>query len=104
LNEDPIGFNGGDENLRRYVGNGVVDRVDPNGLMERVITSDNLTFGDFQIRPSPRLGEGRTEYDALTSINFELSEYTIAGIELSFGVDANGKCEARYKATPVGIE
>jgi RHS repeat-associated protein len=32
VSEDPIGFAGGDENLRRYVGNGVVNRVDPSGL------------------------------------------------------------------------
>jgi hypothetical protein len=34
LNEDPIGFAAGDENVRRYVGNGVVDSVDPLGLEE----------------------------------------------------------------------
>ncbi len=30
--EDPIGFNAGDENLRRYVGNGSVGRIDQDGL------------------------------------------------------------------------
>ena len=32
ISEDPIGFAGGDENLRRYVGNRTVDTVDPSGL------------------------------------------------------------------------
>lgn len=36
LNEDPIGFAAGDENVRRYVGNGVVYAVDPSGLEDTV--------------------------------------------------------------------
>jgi RHS repeat-associated protein len=32
LSEDPIGFSAGDENVRRYVGNGPVKRTDPSGL------------------------------------------------------------------------
>jgi RHS repeat-associated protein len=35
LSEDPIGFAAGDENVRRYVGNGVVDSVDPTGLVNQ---------------------------------------------------------------------
>ena len=34
LSEDPLGFAAGDENVRRYVGNGVVDSIDPLGLQE----------------------------------------------------------------------
>jgi RHS repeat-associated protein len=34
LNDDPIGFVAGDENVRRYVRNGVVDSIDPSGLQE----------------------------------------------------------------------
>jgi RHS repeat-associated protein len=34
LNEDPIGFAAGDENVRRYVGNGVTRATDPSGLVE----------------------------------------------------------------------
>jgi len=37
LSEDPIGFAGGDGNLYRYVGNGVLSGVDSNGL-ERIFT------------------------------------------------------------------
>jgi RHS repeat-associated protein len=33
LSEDPIGFNAGDANLYRYVGNGPVNGVDPSGLV-----------------------------------------------------------------------
>lgn len=32
LSEDPIGFAAGDANLRRYVGNGALNRTDPSGL------------------------------------------------------------------------
>jgi RHS repeat-associated protein len=32
INEDPSGFNGGDVNLYRYVGNDPVNKVDPSGL------------------------------------------------------------------------
>jgi RHS repeat-associated protein len=34
MSEDPIGFAGGDENLRRYVGNHPTIATDPNGLEE----------------------------------------------------------------------
>jgi RHS repeat-associated protein len=32
ISEDPIGFEGGDANLYRYVGNAVLDMLDPNGI------------------------------------------------------------------------
>ncbi len=32
MNEDPLGFAAGDENVRRYVGNRPISHVDPNGL------------------------------------------------------------------------
>ncbi|MBC8351077.1 MAG: hypothetical protein H8E66_03770 [Planctomycetes bacterium] len=32
ISEDPLGFEGGDTNLVRYVGNGVANQVDPSGL------------------------------------------------------------------------
>ncbi len=38
LSEDPIGFGAGDENLRRYTGNGVTNAMDPLGWLEFPIT------------------------------------------------------------------
>lgn len=35
ISEDPIGFEAGDENIRRYVKNGVIGRRDPDGLQEQ---------------------------------------------------------------------
>lgn len=35
LSEDPIGFEAGDENTRRYVSNDPVNKVDPSGLEEK---------------------------------------------------------------------
>ncbi|WP_153559314.1 RHS repeat-associated core domain-containing protein [Roseimaritima sediminicola] len=35
LSQDPIGFNAGDANLYRYVGNGPTEATDPSGLDER---------------------------------------------------------------------
>ncbi|RCS44662.1 hypothetical protein DTL42_17215 [Bremerella cremea] len=32
MSQDPIGFEAGDENLYRYVGNGPTSKIDPNGL------------------------------------------------------------------------
>lgn len=37
---DPIGFNGGDANLYRYVGNDPVNEVDPSGLIGEDLVSD----------------------------------------------------------------
>jgi RHS repeat-associated protein len=34
LSEDPLGFGAGDENVRRYVGNKVVNSIDPSGLQD----------------------------------------------------------------------
>ncbi|QDS86922.1 Putative deoxyribonuclease RhsC [Rosistilla ulvae] len=34
VSEDPIGFGGGDTNLQRYVGNVVIQLIDPSGLRE----------------------------------------------------------------------
>ncbi len=35
LSEDPIGFDAGDANLYRYVGNGVTNTADPSGMDPR---------------------------------------------------------------------
>lgn len=40
LSEDPIGFAAGDENVRRYVGNGPADAIDPTGLEEPLVLRD----------------------------------------------------------------
>ena len=37
ISEDPIGFNGGDANLYRYVGNSPTNAIDPNGLETIII-------------------------------------------------------------------
>jgi RHS repeat-associated protein len=34
ISEDPVGFGGGDANIYRYVGNGVMSATDPSGLEE----------------------------------------------------------------------
>jgi RHS repeat-associated protein len=39
MSPDPIGFNGGTENLREYVGNNVITAVDPTGLVDVDIVS-----------------------------------------------------------------
>ena len=36
ISEDPIGFVGGDPNVARYVGNGVIRREDPSGLVDAI--------------------------------------------------------------------
>jgi RHS repeat-associated protein len=35
MSEDPLRFAAGDENLKRYVGNKAISRLDPNGLQEQ---------------------------------------------------------------------
>jgi RHS repeat-associated protein len=41
MNPDPIGFQGGDANLYRYVGNGPTDATDPTGLLPPIVISPN---------------------------------------------------------------
>ena len=45
LSEDPIGFNGGDGNLYRYVGNGPCRKPDPAGLREPEDPFDAVMLG-----------------------------------------------------------
>jgi len=64
VSNDPIGFNAGDVNLRRYVGNGPVGSVDPSGLENLVsywtqrIDSHNSTIEQLASR--------------LDSVNYEI--------------------------------
>lgn len=44
LSEDPLGFEGGDENLYAYVANSPVDTVDPLGLYGLVLSQSRLIF------------------------------------------------------------
>jgi RHS repeat-associated protein len=45
LSEDPLGFEGGDTNLYRYVGNSPIDSIDPNGLVTFIIPGGGGEFG-----------------------------------------------------------
>jgi RHS repeat-associated protein len=45
ISEDPIGFNAGDGNLTRYVGNSPVNWNDPSGLEEEVFPGENFFKG-----------------------------------------------------------
>jgi RHS repeat-associated protein len=61
MSEDPIGFEGGDKNLRRYVRNSVISNIDPKGL--QIISPDGdfdkpwlptfPLFGDDEVFPRP---------------------------------------------------
>ena len=44
LEEDPLGFEAGDANLYRYVGNGPTNKIDPYGLWEAI--AFNVSFID----------------------------------------------------------
>ncbi len=44
ISEDPIGFEGGDPNLYRYVGNSPTNFTDPDGLESRPLTQDEQAF------------------------------------------------------------
>jgi RHS repeat-associated protein len=60
LSEDPIGFDGGDANLYRYVGNGVTFRVDPSGLSSQEMKpgSGVMSFQNIKQTPHPSPGVG----------------------------------------------
>jgi RHS repeat-associated protein len=61
LSEDPIGFDGGDPNLYRYVGNGVTYRTDPTGLIQAGNPLNNL-FGNTTSIPNFNANLGLSNY------------------------------------------
>jgi RHS repeat-associated protein len=57
ISEDPIGFAGGDTNLGRYVGNGVYNFVDSNGLIQDPVQENDdrpISGGTLILPPSTR--------------------------------------------------
>lgn len=69
MTEDPIGFDAGDPNLRRYVGNNATNSRDPSGLAEkptlnelkdrRVALSDDLHAARAALESGFRLQDNR---------------------------------------------
>ncbi|MEX2558485.1 MAG: RHS repeat-associated core domain-containing protein [Pirellulales bacterium] len=59
--EDPIGFEGGDANLFRYVGNNPTNATDPLGLAELDLTPGDVDSMDWYLykAPAPKKGEGQ---------------------------------------------
>jgi RHS repeat-associated protein len=69
ISEDPIGFNGGDANLYRYVGNSPINRIDPSGLLTLYQGNpliDGLSAGNPGIRQVLNL------VPAIKSFNFKI--------------------------------
>jgi uncharacterized protein RhaS with RHS repeats len=59
LSEDPSGFDGGDPNLYRYVGNDPVNHTDPNGLFQAGKVRAKLSNSRYRpISPFNLLGKG----------------------------------------------
>jgi uncharacterized protein RhaS with RHS repeats len=63
MQQDPIGFDAGDTNLYRYVGNDPVNSLDPSGLEEIELTSDaqidGLTWSSWKGTVPDGLSENR---------------------------------------------
>ena len=69
MSEDPIGFEGGGENLYEYVGNGPTNGVDPSGLANDATTTTHLVvisyftpFGDRKENTSKDIAELTAKY------------------------------------------
>jgi RHS repeat-associated protein len=85
--EDPIGFDGGDANLHRYVGNGPTNATDPSGL---------------QFPPRPIVDEGQPPPVADKPRIWRLPEPDV-GIPVQPLVGANGE-RLQVVAPPVGAD
>jgi RHS repeat-associated protein len=66
LSEDPISFAAGDENLRRYVGNQIINLIDPTGLQDTGYTINQRTQAQ---------EERATEYQKTRNSNHALDVY-----------------------------
>jgi hypothetical protein len=70
ITQEPLGFEAGDNNLRRYVGNGVLNKIDPEGLTEQTFEAPQkppLKQPDYRIPPSIRFPYQRkpTRYEII---------------------------------------
>ena len=86
LSEDPTGFDAGDANLYRYVGNGPTDGVDPSGLdtvptgKNPVIDEVRRRFPGGKISDPKLLDEVKSEIDFLEGSN-RSDQKEISGLE-----------------------
>ncbi len=90
MSQDPIGFEGGDANLVRYVGNGPVQHSDPNGLQWGL--APVLTGPPYNIPFTSRLYTEQSARRILEDAIYNLSElhYTFSATLLSLFLEKKG--------------
>ncbi|MFM6776107.1 MAG: RHS repeat domain-containing protein, partial [Dolichospermum sp.] len=101
LSEDPIGFDGGDSNLYRYVSNNTITLIDPFGLQACGCPDEGNSLS--------RAGQGSANYFGASFLNDSLvrDQYT-RGVSNLDPTDSAGrtllKKQARNATSPLGQE
>ena len=100
LGQDPIGFDGGDDNLYRYCGNGPADGADPSGLQLEPLVADALKFAlemqhndeshEVLERVGTRQARQRVEQDVMLDIAANTKEQATKTVVGAVLLDNNG--------------
>jgi RHS repeat-associated protein len=115
ISQDPIGFEAGDANLYRYVGNGVMTKTDPSGMFRSGPHEDitNQALAALGIDPKSKFGvmisgyNVRADVSRLTAAEIHAQSPTFARtLQLLMSDIANGKCntdrDRAVKAIKIG--
>jgi RHS repeat-associated protein len=82
ISEDPIGFRGGDANLGRYVGNGVYNFIDTNGLVQEPVQENDdrpLSSGTLIVTEEQRIRADQEQEDIETDdIPFDINDIQLS--------------------------
>jgi RHS repeat-associated protein len=87
ISEDPIGFNAGDGNLTRYVGNSPINAIDPSGLFTFIIPGKANDLGNLPLNimntPGRRYGVAGLKHPEISIL-----KRIFSGNDLNAQVDA----------------
>jgi RHS repeat-associated protein len=102
ISEDPIGFEGEDSNLTRYVGNNSINYTDPSGLITFLIPGKQGDLGDLPLNIMTTPGR---RYGVVSLKNPELSilERIFSGNDFNAQVDAAEKLVSIFAVLGNGL-
>ncbi|MGL4551299.1 MAG: RHS repeat-associated core domain-containing protein [Gemmataceae bacterium] len=97
LTQDPIGFDAGDQNIYRYVGNSPTNLVDPSGLAAAPPADEYIKIRPGPPRPGRPYPPPADFYLSLATYEFSGVSFTHNGLKCRGDVSVNVRAERRFK-------